>query len=128
MLNNKELDFDTKITKIYNKELNGKWMNLLEYKEKYISKGCILKIQNFTELEACTELIIFDPMLDDCSLGLVTISGRKAGTVFVNFPLEAYYKDTRLLNTKWLIKNFNFWIAPENDISKVKILYQAICK
>ncbi len=127
MLNNKELDFKMKTTKIYNADLNGKWVKLLDYNNAYISKGAILNIPNFYSEESCTELMFFDPMIDDCSLGLVIINGGKAGTVFVNLPLEAYYKDTRLIDTKWIINHYNIWIAPDNKIENVQILYQAIC-
>jgi len=123
MLNNKEYDLDMKLTKVFKDKTEVKWSSLISYKEDYICKGAVIKIPNFDEYEDFTELMFFESSQADCSLSLLILTGPKAGTIWVHLPTEAYYENTRLVSTKWIVDNFDTWISPNSDVKSVRFLY-----
>lgn len=124
MLNsNIEYDMNMKIFKIYKKKDEIKWVSLIDHEEDYICSGSILEIVNLYDFENKTQVIVFDPLKDDCGLALLIISGRKAGSIYVVFPKESNFGDTRMLSKKWIIDNFYKWIAPNSDIKETLFLF-----
>ena len=123
---NEEYDFDMKLTKIYKNKEEIKWINFLEYSEEYICKGNILRLYGFNENEEYTDLLFFDPSEEDCSLGVIILSGKKSGNIFVYFPFEARYNDTRLMSKRWLINNWSKWLSPSSDIKKSEFIYEFV--
>ena len=127
MLNDKEYDFDMKLTKVYKNCKDIAWISFIEYEEECIYRGAILEIKNFQENEKCTKFIFFDSIDEDCSLSLLYLTGKKAGSIWVRLPLEAYCENTRAISTIWFVENFNKWIAPNSNINDVLFLYNDCC-
>lgn len=57
------------------------------------------------------DLMVFDPMHDGAGLGLVVVSGRKAGNVLSIMPKESCGPMRRSLETSWLIANWDDWFC-----------------
>ena len=127
MIHNEEYDLEMKLTKVYKECEEINWEKLIDYQEKYICKGAVLEIPKFTKDEKVTQLMFFESSEEDCSLSLVIITGRKAGTVWVHLPKEGYYEGTRVISSQWMFENFKTWIAPHIDINQVKFLYNDCC-
>lgn len=99
MLNsNIEYDMNMTVIKIHKKKDEIKWLKLIEYKEDYISIGSILEIPNLYDFENRTQVIVFDSLRDNCGLALLVVSGIKAGSIYVIFPEESKYKNTRMMS------------------------------
>jgi len=125
MLSREEYDLEMRLTKVYKN--HSDWQRLTEYNEKYICKGAILKIFNFSDNEKCTKLLFAESQEEDVSLYLIILTGNKSGTIWVRLPIEAYYKNTRLISYEWIIKNYHYWIALDTDLNKTEIIYQLSC-
>lgn len=124
MLNsNIEYDMNMTVIKIHKKKDEIKWLKLIEYKEDYISIGSILEIPNLYDFENRTQVIIFDSLRDNCGLALLVVSGIKAGSIYVIFPEESKYKNTRMMSKKWLLDNFYKWISPNSNIKETLFLF-----
>ena len=124
MLNsNIEYDMNMIVIKIHKKKDEIKWLKLIEYKEDYISIGSILEIPNLYDFENRTQVIVFDSLRDNCGLALLVVSGIKAGSIYVIFPEESKYKNTRMMSKKWLLDNFYKWISPNSNIKETLFLF-----
>jgi hypothetical protein len=124
MLNsNIEYDMNMTVIKIHKKKDEIKWLKLIEYKEDYISIGSILEIPNLYDFENRTQVIVFDSLRDNCGLALLVVSGIKAGSIYVIFPEESKYKNTRMMSKKWLLDNFYKWISPNSNIKETLFLF-----
>lgn len=66
------------------------------------------------------DLMVYDPYAEDRGLGLLVVSGYKAGAVFAIFPPESLAPGKRSLETGWLLANWNDWFCftYENDDDK----------
>ena len=75
------------------------------------------------------DLMVFDPQDSECGLGLLVISGYKAGLIYARLPLASLKDGTQSLDTGWLTDNWNRWFCYEHgdgmrviDIDRVKVL------
>lgn len=57
------------------------------------------------------DLMVHDPREDDCGLGVMTVTGRKAGLVLSVFPLASKPRGVRGLSVDWLIGNWDAWFV-----------------
>jgi hypothetical protein len=73
------------------------------------------------------DLMVFDPNDYDCGLGLVVVSGYKAGLVYALLP-EASMKDgTRTIDVSWLKSHWDKWFCyPHLDNIRVIDMNQTI--
>jgi hypothetical protein len=56
------------------------------------------------------DLLVYDPRQDDCGLGMVVASGRKAGLILHNLPIASRSKNGGL-SVDWLIANWDDWFV-----------------
>lgn len=61
------------------------------------------------------DLLVFDPNDDECGLGLVTLSGYKAGLVYALLPLDSLVPGARLIDPGWLSANWDRWFCYEHE-------------
>lgn len=94
-----------------------KWSKLVNFNEKYLNRGCLLKFKAHYPFEE--EVIMMVCESGHSQKGLITISGHKAGiNMYVLFPEEA---NPNGLSTEWLITNWTKWVWPESDINFVLV-------
>lgn len=94
--------------------------------------GDILRLPENYDLgpgSAPVDLMVYEPQDEDCGLGLLVISGYKAGLVYALLPLASLKDGMRALDTDWLTENWNRWFCYEHgdgmrviDIDGVKVL------
>lgn len=57
------------------------------------------------------DLLIFDPADGDAGVGLMVVSGYKAGLVFAILPKESRSTEGLALSRMWLIENWDKWFV-----------------
>lgn len=57
------------------------------------------------------DLMVYDPHQDDAGMGLMVVSGEKAGLTLSIFPLASKGNGKRSLETAWLLRNWNDWFC-----------------
>ena len=94
-------------------------MKLLDYKEKFISRGMIFRMPASWPYEEFVDFMVVDFVETH---GLVISSGYKAGLILVKLPVESQLNVVRALSTEWVINNWAKWIYPECNVEDVHIL------
>ena len=57
------------------------------------------------------DLMVFDPHEDDRGLGVIVVSGYKAGSTLSIFPKESCAPGKRSLETRWLLRHWSEWFC-----------------
>lgn len=57
------------------------------------------------------DLIVYDPHCDDAGLGLLVVSGYKAGLTLSVFPVQSSLPGQRSLEVSWLIEYWDSWFC-----------------
>ena len=57
------------------------------------------------------DLIVYDPNDEECGLGLLVVSGYKAGLVYALLPAQSLKGGSRALDLDWLRDNWNSWFC-----------------
>ncbi|WP_353172187.1 Imm45 family immunity protein [Acinetobacter rudis] len=100
------------------------WQLLEENEEELVWSGAVLRIfikckTEFYYTDQVVDLMFFEnSFCDDGLIGLVTISGAKAGYIELMFPPEAYGSDTiYAIQKSWLVDNLheNLRLDKAND-------------
>ncbi|CAN7382306.1 Imm45 family immunity protein [Rhizobium sp. LjRoot30] len=60
------------------------------------------------------DLIVYEPNDEECGLGLLVISGYKAGLIYALLPLSSLLSGTRALDIGWLKNNWDRWFCYEH--------------
>lgn len=60
--------------------------------------------------------------IGDALMGVVTITGYKAGHVIGYLPAEAFADGTYIVSGKWLRENWREWVWPETAPDLVEIV------
>ena len=75
------------------------------------------------------DLMIYDPNDADCGLGVMVVSGYKAGLTWSIFPKESSGRKAGLIDIGWLKSNWDKWFCYEwngqmrvIDIARTEIL------
>lgn len=63
------------------------------------------------------DLMVYDPR-DDAGLGVMVVSGYKAGLTLSIFPAESRASGTRSLETSWLLQNWNDWFCYSHPLDQ----------
>ena len=77
-------------------------------------RGDIIRLVHNYDLGPGSEpvdLMIYDPRDETTGLGLMVVSGYKAGLTLSIFPIESCKVGQRSLETAWLIENWNQWFC-----------------
>ncbi len=85
-----------------------------EFRTKFFTRGDIILVPNAQHKDNHAYLV-YDPVNDDRTLGLINMVGYKAGLIYVIFPKESRgeYADSYgpCLSWSWLKENWNEWVA-----------------
>ena len=95
------------------------WTRLVEYSESEVKRGALLRFAAGQPFEDHVVMMVCEAPDKSGRLGLMAISGYKAGiNCYVVFPEEA--APYQLL-TKWLIDNWQKWVWPGGDVNEVMV-------
>lgn len=73
------------------------------------------------------DLMVFDPNDSDCGLGLVVVSGYKAGLVYALLPQASLKDGTRTIDVSWLKSHWDKWFCyPHNEGVRIIDIQQTI--
>lgn len=100
-----------------------KWILLNKYSEDKVWRGAVFRCNGKYPYEETVDFMVFDHPDSPSGFSLLVSSGQKAGEILLQFPIEALHKgsDIKALSTKWIIKNWNDWVYPDNT-KEVKII------
>lgn len=94
---------------------------LTEMPDDSLWSGDILRLVHNYDLGPGSEpvdLLVYDPHHDDAGMGVVVVSGYKAGLTLSIFPAASCGAGKRSLETAWLLRHWNDWFCytyPRND-------------
>ena len=77
-------------------------------------RGDIIRLVHNYDLGPGSEpvdLMVYDPRDDEAGLGLIVLSGYKAGLTLCILPRESMSKETRSLETGWLLDHWDEWFC-----------------
>jgi hypothetical protein len=83
-----------------------------------LARGDILRLvynYNLGPGSPPVDLMVYDPRDDDCGMGLMVVSGYKAGLVYAILPLASKPQQSRGLSVDWLVENWSTWFCHEWD-------------
>ncbi|MBN9071071.1 MAG: hypothetical protein J0H34_05585 [Rhizobiales bacterium] len=86
---------------------------LTEMAGESLVRGDILRLADNYDLgrgSGPVDLMVYDPHGED-GLGLMVVSGYKAGLTFCIFPIESSNPGTRSLDAGWLLRNWEHWFV-----------------
>lgn len=99
------------------------WIKLAEYEGECIYTGSILRVPTMTPYngdwyyEPIVDFLAFDAfgLQEGAGLGLVVMSGAKAGKINAVFPADSCAPKTRALSKQWLFENWKKYFYPEGE-------------
>jgi hypothetical protein len=99
------------------------WLRLAENKTIMLSRGALLRFPASYPFEDEVVMMVCDAPHDPKTLGLITISGYKAGiNCYVAFPDDFHAFDTHQLRGNCLYDNWQNWVWPEGSPDDAWIL------
>ncbi|WP_192984048.1 Imm45 family immunity protein [Pseudomonas sp. EggHat1] len=93
------------------------WTKLVDLTQEYIGHGSILRSPQSRQAEGEIDLMVFDPQDPQAGMGLMAVTGQKAGLILVLLPKESC--DGRAIKSRWLVDNWRTWVFPEVDVGDV---------
>lgn len=87
---------------------------LLESGRTELWRGDILRLPENYDLgpgSGPVDLLVYDPHDDTCGLGLMVVSGYKAGLTWSILPIESRRIDAICIDMDWLKRNWDVWFA-----------------
>lgn len=87
---------------------------LTDYGEEALFTGDILRLPENYDLgpgSAPVDLMVFEPLDEECGLGLVVVSGYKAGLVYALLPVDSLKGGSRSICMDWLKREWNRWFC-----------------
>lgn len=91
---------------------------LMDTAEEALWTGDVLRLMENYDLgpgSAPVDLMVYEPNDPECGLGLLVISGYKAGLTYALLPLESLKDNSRALDMHWLKNNWDRWFCYEHD-------------
>ncbi|MFF7707585.1 Imm45 family immunity protein [Pseudomonas sp. NPDC007930] len=99
-----------------------KRIRLQEFPEDVIPRGSLLRVQGAYPYEKSVDFMLFDSNDQESPTGLMVTTGYKAGLTLVLLPKEAA-PFPGALSKAWLVKNWDFWVYPECQLSNVLLIF-----
>lgn len=97
-----------------------KWEKLVNSEKINLQRGDLLRFSAGQPFEDHVIMMICESPNKSGELGLITISGYKAGiNCYVEFPSES--RGSIGISSPWLIKNWQSWVWPDGDVQNVEI-------
>lgn len=95
------------------------WKKLIENVDLVMTRGMLLRFVAGQPFESHVVMMVCEAPDKSGRLGLMTISGYKAGiNCYVVFP-EQFSSDC--ISIKWLIDNWKIWVWPDGDVNEVEV-------
>jgi len=91
---------------------------LLSSGEEALFTGDVLRLPENYELgpgSPPVDLMVFEPHDEECGLGLLVLSGYKAGLIYALLPPESLKGGSRAICTTWLKTQWHRWFCYEHD-------------
>lgn len=91
---------------------------LLDSAEEALWTGDVLRLMENYELgpgSSPVDLMVYEPNDPECGLGLLVVSGYKAGLTYTLLPLESLKENSRALCMNWLKNNWDRWFCYEHE-------------
>ncbi len=102
------------------------WIRLSENKSTVISRGSLIKFTASYPFENEVIMMVCEAPHSRSSLGLITITGYKAGiNCYVVFP-DAARSDEAAICNQWLYDNWQHWVWPESSPDDIFILPEGL--
>ncbi len=92
---------------------------LIDLEAKKIGRGAIFRLIGEWPYEDIVDFMLFDTAGQERTLGLITVTGYKAGLQCVHLPNECLFEGTKMLSTSWIINNWEKWVYPECPVEDV---------
>lgn len=92
------------------------WIKLVDLTQEYIGHGSILRSPQ-SQAGVEIDLMVFDPQDPQAGMGLMAVTGQKAGLILVLLPKESC--DERAIKSRWLVDNWRTWVFPEVYVGDV---------
>lgn len=103
------------------------WLRLSENKTIMLSRGALIRFTASYPFENEVVMMVCDARHDSKRLGLITISGYKAGfNCYVAFPDEGQVLENHELCSNFLYENWQYWVWPEGSPGDVWILPEGL--
>lgn len=96
------------------------WQKLTDIKTS-VSRGSVFRVRGKSPYEQVVDFMVYDPHDSNRGLGIVVVSGYKAGLPLVIFPVESYDSSSGSLDRDWLINNWSKWVYPECPVEFVEV-------
>ncbi|QNH06398.1 hypothetical protein HNQ27_02765 [Pseudomonas sp. B11D7D] len=93
------------------------WIKLVDLTQEYVGHGSVLRSPESRLTGGAIDLMVFDPQDSEAGMGLIAITGQKAGLILVLLPKESC--DGRAIKARWLVNNWRTWVFPEVDVGDV---------
>ncbi len=103
-----------------------RWQKLINCSTKNFWRGTVFRLPAKYPYEDIVDFMMVETDYDEnLRLGLMVISGYKAGITFQIIPKEAFLSlDKFCISGKWFINNWKHWIYPECEVENVWVLPQ----
>ncbi len=90
---------------------------LVESGDEALFTGDILRLPENYDLgpgSPPVDLMVFEPFDEECGLGLIVLTGYKAGLIFAHLPLSSLHGGSRAVSLSWLKDNWDRWFCYEH--------------
>jgi len=98
------------------------WIKLSQFKSDALHHGAILRFRASYPYENVVDLMVFEPIPFEGSMGLIVTTGFKAGLIANILPIESAFSSGRSVSRDWLLKSWSHWILPGSDSGEVFVL------
>ena len=99
---------------------------LTECGEEALFTGDVLRLPENYDLgpgSRPVDLMVYEPHDEECGLGLLVVSGYKAGLIYALLPVESLKGGSRAICLDWLKREWNRWFcyAHEDDMRVIDL-------
>lgn len=91
---------------------------LMESGEDALFTGDVVRLPENYDLgpgSPPVDLMVFEPHDEECGLGLVVLSGYKAGLIYALLPQESLKGGSRAICFEWLKGHWSRWFCYEHE-------------
>ncbi|REG13921.1 Imm45 family immunity protein [Roseateles depolymerans] len=90
------------------------WTKLLDYESENLFAGTVIRVPTMRHsgnwyYDSVVDFLVFDAISyeEGCGLGLIVMSGPKAGKINTILPGVSLAKGAQAISKSWLVKNWN---------------------
>ena len=97
-----------------------KWTRLTDFESENIFVGTVIRVPTMRQsghwyYDAVVDFLVFDAISFEpgCGLGLIVLSGPKAGKINTIYPDTSFAKGASAISKTWLIANWKEYFYPD---------------